>query len=127
MNRVSASEGPLTLAPTPSPNGVVSISGFVLDTGFRPLAGASVVVVDGLQAGESTTADAAGQFSFSGSFDATIRFRATKDGYVSVTQPWSCSVASCPGNARPWLGFYLAPVTPPVTIAGGMREVDGRR
>lgn len=123
MTPTMPSPGPLTGGSTTSRNAVASISGFVLDSGFRPLAGASVVVIDGPQTGQSTTADASGQFSFSGTFDATIRFRAAKDGYVSATQPWSCSVESCPGpnNARPWLGFYLAPVTPPVNIAGDWR------
>jgi hypothetical protein len=99
-----------------------TISGFVLDTGFRPVADARVEVVAGSpQSGTSTTADAAGQFSLTGTFDSTTRFRATKDGYVTATQTWSCSVGTCPGpqNARPWLGFYLASsLAPPVNIAG---------
>ena len=68
----------------------------------------------------STIADATGQFSLTGASDATVRFRASKDDYVTATQPWSCSVGICPGptNARPWLGFYLEPRSTPVNIAG---------
>jgi hypothetical protein len=118
---------PTTLAPSgmptavPSvPSGVRSIGGFVLDTGFRPLAGARIEVLDGPQAGAIASADSAGQFSVSGAFDTTTRFRASKDGYIGATQTWSCSVGICPGvaNAQPWLGFYLAVVAPPVNIAG---------
>jgi hypothetical protein len=99
---------------------VSGISGFVMDTGFRALPGATIEVIDGPQAGTSTIADANGQFSLTGAFDATVRFRATKADYVTATQPWSCSVETCPGpnNARPWLGFYLAPRAPSVNIAG---------
>jgi hypothetical protein len=99
---------------------VSGISGFVMDTAFRPLAGANIEVIDGPDAGTSTIADATGQFSLTGAFDPTVRFRATKDDYVTATQPWSCSVGTCPGptNARPWLGFYLEPRSTPVSIAG---------
>jgi hypothetical protein len=100
---------------------VTGITGFVLDTGYRPVAGAIVTVVDGPQAGASATADAAGQFSLSGAFEKTTRFRATKDGYVTATQTWSCSVPSCPddvGSSRPWLGFYLAAHGSSVNMAG---------
>ena len=101
--------------PTP-----IQLTGFVLDSGFRPIAGARVEVVDGPQAGISATADASGQFSLTGSFDNVTTFRASADGYRGATQPWSCSVSECLGasGARPWLGFYLAPLAPPVNIAG---------
>ena len=97
---------------------VSGIRGFVLDSGFRAVPGARVEVVDGQSAGASTTTDASGQFSLAGTFTSTDRFRAIKDGYVTATQPWNCSIgASCPG-ANPWLGFYLAPLAQPVNIAG---------
>lgn len=90
------------------------------DSGFRSLAGARVEVLDGPDAGRSTTTDDAGQFWFTGTFDPTTRFRATGEGHVAATQTWNCSVGSCPGatGARPWLAFYLAPLTSPVNIAG---------
>jgi hypothetical protein len=99
---------------------VSGISGFVLDTGFRVVGGARVEVIDGPQAGMSSTVDATGTFSLTGTFDSTTRFRATKDGYVTATQTWSCSVDTCGGQgASPWLGFYLASsLAAPVDIAG---------
>lgn len=109
---------PPVIPPQPPP--VTGISGFVLDTGFRPLGGATVTVVDGPRAGTSTTADAGGQFSLAGAFDNTTRFRAMKEGHVTATQTWSCSVPSCPDamGSRPWLGFYLASLGQPVSLTG---------
>ena len=114
---------PAVTAPSPLPlSPVALISGFVVDTASRPLAGATVDVVDGSpQAGTSTTSDANGQFSLTGAFVETTTFRATKEGYVAATQTWSCNspgTGICPGRSRPWLGFYLAVLAPPVAIAG---------
>ena len=102
----------------PAPSSV--ISGFAVDTAFRPLPGARVEIVDGPSAGTSTTADALGRFSLWGTFDATTTFRASKDGYLAATQTWRCSVAVCRGltGANPWLGFSLAVPAAPVSIAG---------
>lgn len=99
---------------------VSGISGFVLDTGFRPIAGARVEVVDGAAVGTSTTTDEGGRFSLAGTFDGTTRFRATKEGHVAATQTWNCSDGGCsgPGAATPWLGFYLAVLAPSVDLAG---------
>ena len=99
---------------------VSGIIGFVNDTGFRALNGATVTVVDGPQAGASTTADAYGQFSLVGRFDRTTTFRAAKEGYVTAAQTWSCSGgADCQSTANPWLGFYLASSSAsPVDVTG---------
>ena len=96
------------------------LRGFVMDTAYRPLAGARVEVVDGVSAGMATVADDTGQFVLSGMFDKTTQFRAVKDGHETRTQPWNCSVAVCLGanNAQPWLGFYLTVLEPTVNIAG---------
>lgn len=88
--------------------------GYALDTAFRPLAGVRVEVLDGPQAGHSMISDATGQFGLTGLFAATNTFRATKEGYVTATQGFS---TSAPGG-RPWIIFYLKPLTPPVNIAG---------
>lgn len=128
-NGSPASSIPLSPTPAPPPTQtqgpaqtatVSSISGFATDTAFRPLAGARVAVVDGPHAGSSTTADALGGFTLTGSFGPATTFRASKDGYISATQTWRCSVAVCagPSGARPWLGFSLAVLAPPVSIAG---------
>ena len=97
---------------------VSRIQGFVLDTAFRPIGDATVEVVDGPNAGLSTATDAAGQFSLTGTFDDTTRFRAAKEGYVAATQVWMCSSVPCGAGAAPWLGFYLAVLDPNVDIAG---------
>lgn len=96
------------------------IVGFVVDTAFRPLGAATVTILDGALTGTAITTGADGQFSLQGPFDRATRFRADKEGHVSATQTWSCSVESCPGptNATPWLGFYLNSTEPPVDIRG---------
>ncbi len=59
---------------SPSPvSGGLFIQGTVSDTAFRPLAGARVEVLDGPQAGLSTTANAQGEFSLTGTFDDGTR------------------------------------------------------
>ena len=88
----------------------------MFDSAFRPVAGASVEVLDGPQAGTSATADAMGSFSLTGTFDDTTRFRAAREGYAAATgtlAPKTC--ASC--NSRP-IYFYLAVLAPAVDIAG---------
>src|SRR6187200_2573592 len=81
-----AATAPTPTAPTPPTPSSTGIRGSVSDTAFRHLDGARVEVVDGPEAGMSTTADANGSFSFSGTFDDTTRFRATKDGHLAATQ-----------------------------------------
>jgi len=103
---------------TPLPG--MQLRGFVMDTAFRPLAGARIEVVSGPSAGAATLADAAGDFSLTGTFGEDTQFRATMNGHEERTQTWNCSAASCPGptGARPWLGFYLSVTAPSVNIAG---------
>jgi len=96
-------------APPPTAPPRNDVAGWVLDTADRPVAGARVEVVDGPQAGTSAMSDATGQFSLAGT-----TFRATKEGYVSVTQ---ASQTSAPGG-RPWIIFHLEGLAPPVNIAG---------
>jgi hypothetical protein len=128
VGMTACDSAPVSLPLSPSPPqgsavqpalSVAGISGFVLDTGFRPLPGGRVEVVDGPHAGTSATVGATGEFSLSGRFDRTTRFMATIEGHVAATQTWSCSVTTCSANgANPWLGFYLAPLAEPVNIAG---------
>jgi len=110
-------------APAQTKGAVSSIWGFVMDTGFRRIAGATVEVVDGPHAGLSTTTDDAGEFTLAGPFDPTTRFRASREGHVAATQGLDCSASSnassCGGAAtRSWLGFYLEVLAPPVDVAG---------
>jgi hypothetical protein len=98
----------------------MGLRGFILDTAYRPLGGARVEVVDGPSAGTSVVAGDDGQFALNGVFNSETRFRATKDGHESRTQPWNCSVAVClgPSGAQPWLGFYLSVLEPTADISG---------
>ena len=101
----------------------MQLRGFMMDTAFRPLGGARVEVVDGPSAGTTAISGDDGQFVLTGSFNESTRFRATKEGHDSRTQPWNCSVAVCLGasGAQPWLGFYLSVPEPAVNISGDYR------
>jgi Carboxypeptidase regulatory-like domain len=112
-----ASSSPSTPSPVPSPAPQPAvlrpISGYVYDTAFRPVAGASVQLVDGPQAGTMTTSDASGHFSYDGTFSMPVTLRATKDGYTTATAP-----AQALTDGRAYAGFQLGSVTPPVGIGG---------
>jgi len=103
-------------AGNPPGTGIGFMMGTVSDTAFRPLAAATVEVLDGPQAGLTTTADAAGHFSLSGTFDETTRFRATKSGHVTSTRTLQPFCAPCHPNW--WINFSLEVLTPPVNMAG---------
>ena len=110
---------PQPVPPTPLPpptSTAVQLAGTVSDAAYRPLAGARVEVVDGPQAGRSTTADARGEYRLTGEFDATTRFRATKEGHVAATWPLPPSCDAC--TPHWWLHFYLETVAPHPNIAG---------
>jgi hypothetical protein len=102
--------------PAPQPTGI-QVNGLVYDYAFWPVAGASVEVLDGPQAGTSAITDARGVFSLTGTFDDTTRFRAAREGYVAATgtlDPNTC--ASCSSSRS--IYFYLAVLAPAVDIAG---------
>lgn len=88
------------------------VTGYVFDTVNRAIAGAGVEVLDGPQAGTSTTSDLAGAFSLAGTFDGTTRFRATKEGYIAATQAFGLIVT------RRSIVFALDVLARPVNIAG---------
>ena len=91
------------------------IKGIVYDTALRPLDDARVEVLDGLQAGTSTTSNAEGGFWLAGTFDDTIRFRATRAGHVAET----ATPRPCGGCSSAWrLIFNLDALVPPVSLAG---------
>ncbi len=85
--------------------------GIVKDTAFRPLAGAVVEVIAGTNTGMSTTTDSAGQFSLSGGFDNTTRFRASKEDHVASTTTLNSPLGGS-------ISFHLAVLAPPVSMAG---------
>jgi hypothetical protein len=104
--------------PSPVQYVFTEVSGHVFDTAFRPLAGVRVEIVDGGHAGASVTSDAEGRFLFTGGqFVNGIKFRATKDGYVSTSVsgplqfPWPSAVAA--------LTIILESLAPPVKIEAG--------
>ena len=109
---------PTSMVPAGNTTSVQNITGSVFDTAYRPLPGAKVVVLDGPSAGASAIVDNSGVVTLSGNFDSSTRFQASIDGHESQTAAWTCSVANCANNARPWLGFQLRPLLAPVDLAG---------
>ena len=107
---------PISQAHVPPLIPMSSVSGFVLDTGFRSIPGARIEVVDGPLAGESTIADGESRFTLLGPFDRTTKFRAIKEDHVTVTQtaPVYCTGDLCYGS----LQFYLPVVAPSVNLSG---------
>jgi hypothetical protein len=73
-------------------------------------------VVDGPLSGLSTTADVNGTYRLTGAFDATTRFRATKEGHVAATWPLPEICERC--NPQWWIHFYLEALAAPARIAG---------
>src|SRR5687768_13065625 len=101
--------------PIPPPSlSQTRLNGDVYDTASRRVAGATVEILDGPQAGVVTTTDDAGRFSFTGSFDDTIRFRASKPGHVAKTQT---SRVPCEVCAR-YSGFQLELESAPIDLSG---------
>lgn len=98
-----------------APQGL-TVSGRVYDTAHRPLAGATVEVLNGADAGLSTMANANGQYWLTGAFDGDTRFRATLHGYGEALAPLSAPCPQC--NPRHWVYFYLGLPVAPADIAG---------
>lgn len=92
------------------------MKGTVEDGGYRPIAGATVEILDGAQAGMTAITDRLGEFSFSGSFDDGTRFRATRDGYKPSIRPLQSVCTSC--NPTRWVHFSLELLTPSIDMAG---------
>ena len=106
---------PTSVSQAVPPGGSELIRGIVYDTAWRPLDGARVEVLDGPQAGTSTTSNGDGGFSLAGTFDDKTRFRATREGHVAEI----ATLRPCPGcNPGRWLFFGLDLLVPPVSLAG---------
>ena len=95
---------------------MASIRGYVADTGFRPIAGTTVVVVDGPQAGTAATSDATGQFSLTGPFARATKFRASQPDHRDITETATayCQGDTCFGN----LFFYLPVLSANADVSG---------
>lgn len=102
--------------PQPTPPSGIQLAGTVSDAAWRRLSGARVEVVDGPQAGLSTTTDTNGEYRLTGAFDDTTHFRATKEGHVAATWPLPPICDRC--NPQWWIHFYLEALAPPASIAG---------
>ncbi len=102
-----------TRPPTgPSPAPPVVVSGSVYDSAFRPLGGVKVEALDGASAGTSTITNGVGGFVLFGTFDESVTFRASKEGYVAGTATLKRNSGGL------WLSFTLTVVAAPVAIAG---------
>ncbi len=113
--RDSIDPSPVSPSVEASPNQVYPVqSAGVADTAFQPIAGAEVEIVSGPQAGTSLFTDENGRIQLTGMFLSTDTFRASKEGYGSVTRGFTWSAP----NGRPWLAFNLEPLSPAVDIAG---------
>ena len=96
-------------AGTPPPAAVgPGVRGTVYDTAFRRLAGATVEVLDGPQAGMKVNTTVEGEFTLPGLFDATTRFQASSEGYQSATML----------HPHGYMDYYLVRSMPPMHIAG---------
>ena len=95
-------------APVPPAIRLDTVAGTVYDTAFRRLTGASVEVLDGPDAGRMTTTTASGEFSLSGNFDETTRFRIARPGYASITLL----------HPHGYIDFYLVSSEAPVNLTG---------
>jgi hypothetical protein len=102
------------LQPAPAEPG---IRGSVFDTALRPIFGAVVEILDGAHAGVSTTTKIAsgGSFVLPGTFDDTIRFRASKEGHAAAIK--TSNPPTCPTCARS-VSFILQLDVPPVDLSG---------
>ena len=92
------------------------MKGTVSDTAFRDLPGARVEILNGPNAGMSTTVDARGEFSLTGRFDETTQFRATSEGHVAAVRTLQPFCVRC--NPTWWINFTLDVLDPPVNVAG---------
>ena len=114
--------GPVATPTSPSAPPVVSapqapvprlLSGYVADTAWRVLGGVTVEVIQGPDAGMVLTSDLQGRFSYTGLFSSPVVLRASKDGFVSITEP-----ARLLSSGGAYVAFQLSPLTPPVPMTG---------
>lgn len=93
-----------------------ALTGKVHDTAGRPIAGATVEVLDGAHAGMTATTDWNGQYWLDGVFQEGNRFRARKDGYLEGVARLGPDCAPC--NPHQWVYFALGLPVAPVNVAG---------
>src|SRR5262249_16053854 len=81
----TAPSSPVTPSPVPSPPPHLNLDGWVHDTAFGAVGGATVSLLDGAQAGASTQSDESGHFGFTGTFEDPTTVRVSKEGYAAAT------------------------------------------
>ena len=101
---------------TPAATPASYMRGTVSDTAFHYIADATIEIINGTSAGLKTKSDSGGQWGFSGAFDDSTQFRATKDGYESAIQSLGPFCAVC--NPNRWVHFALAVHATPANVAG---------
>ena len=114
-----SSPSPSPTAPSAAqsaPPAGAQLAGTVADEAWRIIAGATVEVLNGPNAGLSTSTNHNGEFRLAGAFDETTQFRATKDGYVAAVRSFPSKCDPC--NPNWWLHFMLDTVGPRADIAG---------
>ena len=126
------SESPNRVLPTaptivvPPPAVVVPnqhrVTGMVTDTGFRPIAGATVEVLEGPHAGMTITSNGSGQFTLVGAFEVGTRVRARREGYLDGLSQLMSSCATCVPQF--WVNISLGLMVAPANIAG---EINSAR
>lgn len=102
--------------PPPVLSNAATVSGKVSDTANRPIAGATIEVLDGIHAGMTTTSDGNGQYWFFGVITEGTRFRASRDGYLDNVARVGAYCERC--NPHYWAYIALGLPAAPANIAG---------
>jgi hypothetical protein len=118
---VSGCSKPQSAAPTAPTTVSVATSaathllGLVEDSAFRPLAGVTVGVADGPQAGASAISTDSGIFEISGTSTGSVTLRITKAGFSTTTQ----SASWRPASDRGLVTVTLEPLGPSLDVEPG--------
>jgi hypothetical protein len=120
----SASKGTTTApSPTPTPTTTFSLTGRVTGGGIfaeqissRPISGATVAIVDGPNAGVSTTTDVSGNYTFSALQQSGFTVRASANGYISQGR----GVTLTSNQA---LNFTLTQPPGPIVLTGRVTDI----
>ena len=102
-------------APPPSPPRHQILNGYVYDTAFRHVSGATVSLLDGAQAGASTTSNDSGRFSFTGNFQDPTTVRVSKAEYAPAT---GTATSVGPVSGEIWAFVVLDQLAKPADITG---------
>ncbi len=104
------------------PTNKTHVLGSVRDTLTRPVPGAVVLILDGPQAGASTSADERGQFRFVSTASGAVRLRASRDGFepATIATEWQPSDGSfSPTRGGIAIHFNLRALEPALPITPG--------